>query len=138
MIKIAALGKIRDPHIKAVFEEYVKRLKTSIARVEIETVKDGKRLLKRLKKEDLVVVLDREGSCLSSVELAGFIREHMLTRDILFIIGGPEGLDEDLLKRADHRLSLSKMTFTSQMTCLILIEQLYRAFTIIKGGSYHR
>ncbi|HDY74349.1 MAG TPA: 23S rRNA (pseudouridine(1915)-N(3))-methyltransferase RlmH, partial [Euryarchaeota archaeon] len=75
---------------------------------------------------------------LTSHAFAEFIKKQELAKNIVFILGGPSGLSPSVLEKADHRLSLSRMTFTSQLARLILIEQIYRAYTIIKGVKYHK
>ncbi len=137
MIRIIALGKLKDPNLRTSFGEYHKRL-TGFTRLEVLELKNGKNPLDYVKTGELVVALDEGGENLSSHELAGFIKKQELTRGVVFILGGPEGLNPSVIEKADQRLSLSKMTFTSQLARLILIEQIYRAFTIIKGVKYHK
>jgi 23S rRNA (pseudouridine1915-N3)-methyltransferase len=137
MIRIVAVGRLKDPNLKAGFDEYRKRL-AGFTRLGVLELKNGKNPLDYVKPGELVVVLDESGESLSSTALAGFIKKHQLTKDVVFVIGGPDGLDGSILEKADLRLSLSKMTFTSQIARLILIEQIYRAYTIIKGVKYHK
>ncbi len=137
MIRIIALGKLKDPNLRTSFDEYRKRL-TGFTRLEVLELKNGKSPLDYVKTGELIVALDEGGENLSSHELAGFIKKQELTRDVVFILGGPEGLNPSVIEKADQRLSLSKMTFTSQLARLILIEQIYRAYTIIKGVKYHK
>lgn len=92
-----------------------------------------------LQKEDYVVLLDENGEGLTSVGFSEFIRkrQNASTKRIVFVIGGPYGFDEVIYKRSDYKLSLSMMTFSHQMIRLFFVEQLYRAFTILKGEKYH-
>jgi len=142
-IKILAVGKIKENYVKKGIEEYMKRMGNR--RLEIIELKDstkqkeGGDILNRLKKLEgyITIALDEHGKGLTSFEFAGFIKK-ITQRDICFIIGGPDGLDESVLNKADYKIALSQMTFTHEMARLFLIEQLYRAFSIIEGKKYHR
>lgn len=102
--------------------------------------KEGARILEQWPRRGYVVALDTSGKPLSSEEFARFLQEAMNSgqSEMTFIIGGALGLDEKVRLAATHRLSLSRMTFTHEMTRLILLEQLYRSFTILKGSKYHK
>ncbi len=101
--------------------------------------KEGALILKKLGKEHFVVLLDENGKEYSSVEFAGFIERHMAItgKDLIFVVGGPFGFSREVYKRSDMKLSLSQMTFSHQLVRLVFLEQLYRAFTIIRGEPYH-
>jgi 23S rRNA (pseudouridine1915-N3)-methyltransferase len=100
---------------------------------------EGDSISRRLLPRDYVIALDRSGKAYDSAGLAARIEKLSLTRDRLtFVIGGPLGLSEGLLEEAHEIHSLSRMTFTHEMSRLILLEQLYRAFTIIRGEKYHK
>tara|TARA_B110000971_G_scaffold208479_1_gene233652 strand:+ start:300 stop:575 length:276 start_codon:yes stop_codon:yes gene_type:complete len=88
---------------------------------------------------DQVVLLDEEGKSFSSVDFSNFLNQKLLydSKKLVFVVGGAFGLSEEVYKRANSKLSLSKMTFSHQMIRLIFKEQLYRAFTILKGEKYH-
>ncbi len=107
-----------------------------------ETVRqrEGESIIKRLESSDFVVALDSRGGQYSSSDLACWIDELMMSvrGSICFVIGGPVGLSNEITDRADHVLSLSKLTMTHEMCRLLLLEQIYRAFTIIKGHKYHK
>ena len=139
MIKIVTTGGFKDPVLKESFDEYKTRL-SRFTRLEVLELKAKakKGILSHLKEGDFVVALDEKGKHLSSHELSDLIRENYLSKNLVFAVGGPSGLDKDVLERADIQVSISKMTFTSQMARLLLIEQIYRAFTIIKGVEYHK
>jgi 23S rRNA (pseudouridine1915-N3)-methyltransferase len=137
MIKILAVGKLKDPNLKKSFDEYRQRLER-FTRIEVTVLNSVDRIPFHIKDGNVVVVLDELGENLSSLSLSEFIKENSLTKDIIFIVGGPEGLKNVVIKDPDIRLSLSKMTLTSQMARLVLIEQIYRAFTLIKGLKYHK
>ena len=102
-------------------------------------LEESEKILKSITSHDFVVVLDERGKQLSSVELSKEIQKVMNRsyQRIIFIIGSAYGIDSGLSQRADLILSFSKFTFTHQMIRLILVEQVYRAMTILKGESYH-
>lgn len=156
-INILAVGKVKEAYLREGIEEFVKRLQpytrlniTELAdekipsnpgKAEKEGIKqrEGARILGSLPERTYVIALDLKGKPLSSEGLAQSI-ENLQIRghsSISFIIGGALGLSKELLERADFRLSLSHMTFTHQMARLILLEQIYRAFKIMKGEPYH-
>ena len=110
----------------------------SLSREQIK-VKEGELILAAVKPSDEVILLDEHGKEFRSVEFASFISERLSRsgRDIVFVIGGAYGFSPEVYSRADSKLSLSKMTFSHQMVRTIFAEQLYRAFTIIKGEPYH-
>ena len=151
------IGKIKEKWMRQGIDEYLKRL-SPIAKVEIlspdeekmpenpspalkEKVmeKEGEKLLKYLKDEDFLILLDLKGKPVTSEELAHFIRQKMVsgTSHFFFMIGGPYGNGENIRKRADLKISISAMTFTHQMARLILAEQVYRAMKIIRHEPYH-
>lgn len=102
-------------------------------------VREGELILKSLRPSDEVVLLDEGGRELRSVEFASWLEERFSrgSRDIIFVIGGAYGFSKEVYARADSKLSLSKMTFSHQMVRTIFAEQLYRAFTIMRGEPYH-
>ena len=111
---------------------------SSLTREQIKE-KEGEGILKRIKPADEVILLDERGRELRSVELAGLLRDKMARggRDLVFVIGGAYGFSDAVYARSESMLSLSRMTFSHQMVRTIFAEQLYRAFTIIKGEPYH-
>lgn len=154
-IKILALGKLKEKFLKEGIAEFQKRL-TPYANFEIielqpVEIKDenliqraleeeAQKLLACIKPQSYVITLEIDGKMLSSEDLARKISD--LTNDgiteIIFVIGSSYGLSPIISKRADFKLSLSKMTFLHQFARLILTEQIYRAFKIIKGETYHK
>ena len=155
-IKLLCVGKIREHYLHEALDEYLKRLRRYIPveYVEIKAKKRGKkspesevkqqegeRLRKMLTPQEFVVALDEKGMHYSSVEFSQFISRCQVRGDIktlTFVTGGATGLLEAFLSEADVVLSLSKMTFPHQLCRLILLEQLYRAYTIMAGESYHK
>lgn len=143
------IGKTRDKNWKALQDEYLKRLSHFLP-CEIAEIKDtashetpdieGKRILELLNPKTFAVLLDISGSQLSSPELAKQIQnwQNRSLKEISFIIGGATGVSSAVAERADHRLSLSFLTFTHEMARVILLEQLYRAYSIIKGYPYQK
>jgi len=101
--------------------------------------REGKAILDQVATSDELVLLDVEGNEYSSPGLAGWIEKRMVagTRQVIFVIGGPYGFPADVYKRADSKMSLSRLTFPHQLVRLLFVEQLYRVLTIIKGEPYH-
>jgi 23S rRNA (pseudouridine1915-N3)-methyltransferase len=149
-IQIIAVGKIKENYLRQACEDYCQRLKRfsdlKIVEISEEDVtspiakeKEARQILDKLPKDFYLIALDRRGVELSSEELADKI-EKLLVRGqskLLFLLSGPLGFHNAVLKIADFKLSLSKLTFPHQLARLILLEQLYRAFKIIKGEPYH-
>ncbi len=106
---------------------------------EMQKRMEGELLLKQLQDSDHVVLLDEHGKELRSVELAEWVgrKQQTVGKRLVFVIGGPYGFSPEIYKRADEKLSLSKMTLSHQMVRMVFVEQLYRAFTIIRGEQYH-
>lgn len=102
--------------------------------------KEAEALRRRLRDRDLVVALDERGEALTSEGLAARLRqaERSGGRDVAFVVGGPSGLDPSLLRAAAWKLSLSRLTLPHQLARLILVEQIYRALTILRGEPYHK
>ena len=157
-IRIIAIGKIKEAYLKMGIEEYLKRLKAYItmeivevndepvsdnpsnSQIEIVKNKEGEKVLKLLKEGDYVINLDLGKKQYTSEEFAKFIEEKMVLggSSITFVIGGSYGLSDALKQRGNASISLSNMTFLHQMTRLILLEQIYRAFKINRNETYHK
>ena len=107
--------------------------------VEEQKQREGERILQLIKQDDYVVLLDEHGKEMRTMEFAAWLgRTFMLQKKrVCFVTGGAWGFSDDVYSRADYKLSLSKMTFPHQLVRLLFLEQLYRAFTIIKGDPYH-
>ena len=153
-IKLITIGKTDKKYFIQGIEEYTKRLKHYIKyeSIVIPDIKKNKKLdenlqkkiegeliLKQIQNTDFVVLLDENGDSFSSVKFAKFIENQTLKslKNLIFIIGGPYGFSDEVYKAANKKIALSEMTFSHQMVRLIFVEQLYRAFTIIKGEPYH-
>jgi 23S rRNA (pseudouridine1915-N3)-methyltransferase len=142
-LAIAWISKTKSAAIQSLTDEYLKRLK-QYAEVEGVSLKDEAALLKSSGRDGRstrrhLVLLDSRGKQLSSEELAGFIREHQERNPapLLFAIGPADGFSENTRNQADFVLSLGKMTIAHELARVVLLEQLYRAFTILKGHPYH-
>lgn len=100
---------------------------------------EAKLILKQLKENDFLVLLDEGGNLLNSVDFSLFLNKKAIqnVKNLIFLIGGPYGFDKSIYERANYKLSLSPMTYSHQMVRLFFVEQLYRAFTISKGEKYH-
>ena len=156
-INIIALASLKEKYLKDAAEEYIKRLsaycdlkitelqpvrlpeKPSAAEINAALDREAELIAKKIPAGDLVTALCIEGKQLSSEEFADKIREQMnLGRGVTFIIGSSCGLSDVIKRRADLKLSFSKMTFPHQLFRIMLLEQLYRAFKICSGGAYHK
>lgn len=113
--------------------------KASSMPTEIIKKKESELIFKYLDKADSIILLDESGKTFSSDEFAGFLQKKMNAgiREMFFIVGGAWGFHEDLYKKANQTISLSRLTFSHQMVRLFFTEQIYRAFTILRGESYH-
>src|SRR5262249_14743420 len=144
------IGKTKDRHCAALAAEYLDRIKR-FASYEVRELKeqsgsDEKRLiavesaklLDAIEKDDFVVLLDEKGHEMTSPELAEFIsaRQQAGTKRLAFVIGGFAGVSEDVKRRANLQLSLSRMTLTHELARVIAAEQIYRAFTLLAGLPY--
>ncbi len=153
-ITLLTVGKTDKDWVRQGLEIYVSRLKhyISFSMAEIPELKnvsalskeqikvrEGELILKNIRNTDDVILLDERGKEFSSVELAGIIQNKINYegRDIVYVIGGAYGFSEAVYARANSKLSLSRMTFSHQMVRVIFVEQIYRAFTIMKGEPYH-
>ena len=142
-LTIACIGKTKNPAIQSLTDEYLKRLK-QYSEVEGIAVKDEAALLKLCGRDGRatrrwLVLLDSRGKQLSSEELAEFVDQHQQRNPLplVFAVGGADGFSEELRRQADVVMSLGKMTFAHELARVVLLEQVYRAFTILKGHPYH-
>lgn len=157
-VTIIAIGKLKEKYLKEGISEYSKRLSRfcdlEIIEVDDEQAPDNlsaaqelqikkreaEKILKRLKDSSTLIVLDVQGKKTDSEGLASRLSSFFLSGSshITFVIGGSLGIEEELLKRADFRFSMSDLTFPHQLVRLILLEQLFRAFKIINNETYHK
>ena len=138
-IKIFSVGKTKEPWLQEALSEYEKRLKSSF-RIEWILAKSSDLLKQLLSKEHSWIALTPKAKQYSSEEWAQFLYKTLETSGsrMNFIIGGAEGLSEEILSKSQSTFSLSSLTFTHQITRLILLEQIYRASEIAKGSGYHK
>ena len=153
-IKFIVIGKTNSDFLISGEKEFTNRLKHycrfeeiiisevknggKLTKEELKN-KEGKLILNKLNSNEEIILLDNNGESYSSKGLAKFIHQKMLTstKPIVFIVGGAYGFSKEVYSKANSQLSLSKMTFSHQMVRIIFKEQLYRAFTIIRGEKYH-
>ncbi len=143
------VGKTKDKNWKALQDDYLRRLshfvKCEIIEIKDASQKDGKesesqRILEILNQKSFVCLLDVKGKSLTSHDLAGQIEKWQIRgiKEITFVIGGADGVSTEISQKADFSLSLSFLTFTHEMARVVMLEQLYRAYTIIKGFPYQK
>ena len=149
-VRVASIGKDRSGLFKPAVEEYASRLShyTQFSLVELSEGRGDKSkaqateaeaLLELANDRDWLVALDERGKSLSTQELARFIAQAQgSAKDLLFVIGGDEGLSPAVTEEARLTLSLSKLTLPHRLARVVLVEQIYRAFTVLKGEPYHK
>lgn len=153
-IKLLAIGKTDNKELSVLIQHYQNRLQHYI-KFEFDIIpdikntknlseaqqkeKEGELIIKALETSDVLVLLDEKGTSFSSVAFAQELQKRMNSgiKNLVFAIGGPYGFSEDVYQRAQQKISLSKMTFSHQMVRLFFVEQLYRAFTILRNEPYH-
>ena len=157
-IKLICVGKLKEKYLDDGIKEYLKRISAysdievievaderipenpSLAEETIVKSKEGRRILDKVKQDDYMILLDVQGKELDSIQFAERIEDCMINgkSTIDFVIGGSLGHGEDVLTRANARISFSQMTFPHQLMRLILVEQIYRAFKMIRHETYHK
>lgn len=153
-IILTVIGKTDNSFVSEGCDEYFKRIKRYL-KFEFKVIRDlknsgnldenvqkkmeGDKILDGILDSDVVVLLDENGKEFSSREFAGFVSKQMnaSVKSLVFVVGGPYGFSEEVYKRANYKISLSRMTFSHQLIRLIFAEQLYRAFAIINNEPYH-
>ena len=153
-ITLLTVGKTDKDWVKEGLDIYVSRLKhyipfsvveipelknvSALSKDQIKT-REGELILKNVRPTDDVILMDERGKQYTSVELARVLQDKIsyIGKDIVFVIGGADGFSDAVYSRADSKISLSKMTFSHQMVRAIFAEQIYRAFTIMRGEPYH-
>ena len=157
-IKFITVGKLKEKYLEEGIKEYSKRIsayanieiievaderipdRASLAEEMLVKAKEGRRILDKVKQDDYMILLDVSGKEMDSIAFSKHIEKCMINgkSTIVFVIGGSLGHGEEILSRANMRLSFSPMTFPHQLMRLILIEQVYRSFKIIKNETYHK
>lgn len=153
-IVLISVGVMKEAPLRELMERYISRIPyympfenivipdikiTKGVSEDVQKVREGEAILSKILPSDFVVVMDERGRVMTSREFAAFIDKKALTlsRNLVFVIGGPYGFSKPVYDRADSMLSLSKMTFTHEMARVLIAEQIYRAQTIIRGEPYH-
>ncbi|MDW5288173.1 23S rRNA (pseudouridine(1915)-N(3))-methyltransferase RlmH [Formosa sp. PL04] len=153
-IKLLAIGKTDNKLLQGLIDDYQKRLgfyikfefeiipdlkKVKNLSEEQQKQKEGELILGKLNATDVLILLDENGKQMDSVGFSNYLQKHMNSgiKQLVFVIGGPYGFSADVYAKALGKISLSKMTFSHQMIRLFIIEQVYRAFTILKNEPYH-
>lgn len=153
-ITLILCGKTDDDYIVKGFTMYEQRLKhyisfetiiipslknTKALSSEQQKQKEGELIFKNIQSSHKLILLDENGKEYNSIGFSEFIQQQMNSgiKNVVFVVGGPYGFSEEIYKRANGKVSLSKMTFSHQMVRLFFVEQLYRAFTILKNEPYH-
>lgn len=153
-IKLLAIGKTDDKNLQTLIEQYQKRLSFYI-KFDLEIIPDiknvknlsekeqkereGELILSKIASTDELILLDENGKTFSSVAFSDYLQKKMNSgiKTLVFVIGGPYGFSEALYQKASGKVSLSQMTFSHQMVRLFVVEQIYRAFTILRNEPYH-
>ncbi len=153
-ILLLQIDKTQDAYLEQGIGIYLKRLRNYI-QLEVKSLQvskalrqrsaaeqkaeEAKLLFEEIKPEDELILLDEKGKDYSSLQFAEFLQKKQNTsvKRLVFVIGGPYGFDDGVYKRANAKLCLSKMTFSHQMVRLFFVEQVYRAYTILRGEKYH-
>ena len=144
MIKLIVVGKIKEKYLKEAIKEYEKRLSkyTKLETIQLDDSNpkaEKELILKNIGTRDFVVTLEINGQVIDSKDMSEKLDNWLMNNaHVCFIIGGSDGLDDDVKKRSNYALSFSKMTFPHQLFRVILLEQIYRSFKIIKNESYHK
>ena len=153
-IKLLAIGKTDSKELQTLIEDYQKRLGFYI-KFEFEIIpdlknaknlteeqqkqKEGELVLEKLSSTDVLILLDENGKQMDSISFSNYLQKHMNSgiKQLILAIGGPYGFSSEVYEKAQGKLSLSKMTFSHQMVRLFVVEQLYRAFSILRNEPYH-
>ena len=153
-IKLVVVGKTEEKYLKEGIDIFEKRLKfyilyeiivipslkeTKNLSPQIIKEKEGELILKQISKYDKIILFDEKGLEFSSMDYSVFFQRQMNAgiKTLCFVVGGAFGFSDEVYKKADQKIALSKMTFSHQMIRLLIVEQLYRAFTILKNEPYH-
>lgn len=153
-IRLLAIGKTDNKALQLLISEYENRLKHYV-RFTLEVIpdlknsknlsetqqkeKEGELILKKINATDALILLDENGKQYASLEFSNYLQKKMNSgiKQLVFVIGGPYGFSDAVYKKAQAKISLSKMTFSHQMVRLFVVEQIYRGFTILKNEPYH-
>ena len=141
-MKIIAIGKTRNKNLINLNKFFLKQIKNLKIEIISKSNKfdENVKIMKKIKQRDFVIALDSQGESIDSIKFSNLINssETYINKEIVFVIGGSEGLDKNIIARADKVLSFSKLTFQHQIVRLLLIEQIYRAKKIQENHPYHK
>lgn len=141
-MKIIAIGKTRNKNLINLNKYFLKQMKNLKIEIISKSNKfdENVKIMKKIKQRDYVIALDSQGESIDSIKFSNLINssETYINKEIVFVIGGSEGLDKNIIARADKVLSFSKLTFQHQIVRLLLIEQIYRAKKIQENHPYHK
>lgn len=141
-MKIIAIGKTRNKNLINLNKFFLKQMKNLKIEILSKSNKfdENVKIMKKIKQRDYVIALDSQGESIDSIKFSNLINssETYINKEIVFVIGGSEGLDKNIIARADKVLSFSKLTFQHQIVRLLLIEQIYRAKKIQENHPYHK
>ena len=158
MIRIIAIGKLKEKAFLALVEEYAKRIRlfskfeivevsdqkipqnASLKEEQMVLLKEGRDVLSKIKEDEYVILMDLHGKTMDSEEFSRTLDKLFVSgkSNVTFVIGGSLGVSEELVARSDLRFKMSDLTFPHQLVRILLVEQIYRAFTITKGITYHK
>lgn len=144
MIKLICVGKIKEKYLRDGIEDYVKRIfkyhKIEIIEIIDSNIEDeAKSIIKYVNIRDFIITLEIEGNMLDSKELSNLIDKTFITNsNIVFIVGGSDGISDQIKNISNYKLSFSKLTFPHQLFRIILLEQIYRCFKILNNETYHK
>ena len=158
MIRIIAIGKLKEKASLALVEEYAKRIRlfskfeivevsdqkipqnASLKEEQMVLLKEGRDVLSKIKDDEYVILMDLHGKTMDSEEFSRTLDKLFVSgkSNVTFVIGGSLGVSEELVARSDLRFKMSDLTFPHQLVRILLVEQIYRAFTITKGITYHK
>ena len=155
MIKLLVVGKIKDKHVQALIQDYLKRLQ-AFTKIDVIELKDqpnsektghnqvaisleSNAILDRLTNKDVVVLCEMRGDLIDSMEISRIIDHHQThSQDLVFVIGGSLGVDEGVRQRANYLWKLSANTFPHALVRILVLEQIYRSYKILNNQSYHK
>ncbi len=144
MIKIIVVGKIKEKYFVEAVNEYIKRLskyiKVNVIEIKDSNKKDeGNKIISKISEKDFVVTLDIKGKGMDSTKFSRFVNDKLSdSRNLTFIIGGSDGISNDVTSRSDYSISFSNLTFPHKLFRVMFLEQLYRAFKINNNETYHK
>jgi 23S rRNA (pseudouridine1915-N3)-methyltransferase len=137
-MKLICVGKIKEKYMNDAINDYIKRL-SKYTKLEVLELDESKDINNYIKEKDYIITLQIDGKPLNSIEFSDLLEKKMITNsNIVFIIGGSEGLEQSVKERSNYKLSFSNLTFPHQLFRLIFLEQLYRSYKIMNNETYRK